>query len=97
MKTPLHRRLQSAAFVAAFFCQTLVPLLPAQSAGVPQLMNYQGRVTVAGTNFNGTGYFKFSLVDGGADQNRPAAATCTITSSGRVSGVTITDGAAATW
>ncbi len=30
---------------------------------VPQLINYQGRVTVGGTNFNGTGQFKFRLLD----------------------------------
>jgi hypothetical protein len=90
MKLPLHRRLQSAALLAAFFAQTLAPLLPAQ--GVPQLMNFQGRVTVAGTNFDGTGYFKFALVDGGSDQNRTATATCTISPSGRIAGVTVTDG-----
>ena len=34
---------------------------------VPQLINYQGRVAVGGTNFDGTGQFKFALVnaDGG--------------------------------
>ncbi len=31
-------------------------------AQVPQLLNYQGRVTVGGTNFDGTGQFKFALV-----------------------------------
>jgi N-acetylneuraminic acid mutarotase len=33
-------------------------------AEVPQLINYQGRVTVEGVNFTGTGQFKFALVDG---------------------------------
>jgi N-acetylneuraminic acid mutarotase len=33
-------------------------------AQVPQLINYQGRVVVGTTNFNGTGQFKFALVDG---------------------------------
>ena len=32
-------------------------------AQVPQLLNYQGRVAVAGTNFTGTGQFQFALVD----------------------------------
>ncbi len=32
-------------------------------APVPGLLNYQGRVTVAGTNFTGAGAFKFALVD----------------------------------
>jgi hypothetical protein len=30
---------------------------------VPQLINYQGRVAVGGTNFDGTGDFKFALVN----------------------------------
>ncbi len=33
------------------------------SAQVPQLLNFQGRVAVNGTNFDGTGLFKFSLVN----------------------------------
>lgn len=31
---------------------------------VPQMINYQGRVAVNGTNFDGTGQFKFAIVDG---------------------------------
>src|SRR5262245_47782400 len=34
-------------------------------AQVPQLISYQGRVTVGTTNFSGTGQFKFALVRGG--------------------------------
>jgi hypothetical protein len=34
--------------------------VPAQ---VPQLINYQGRVAVGGVNYNGTGQFKFALVN----------------------------------
>ena len=30
---------------------------------VPQLINYQGRVAVGGTNFDGSGQFKFALVN----------------------------------
>ena len=30
---------------------------------VPTILNYQGRVAVNGTNFDGTGLFKFALVD----------------------------------
>jgi N-acetylneuraminic acid mutarotase len=33
-------------------------------AQVPQLINFQGRVAVAGMNFDGTGQFKFALVNG---------------------------------
>jgi hypothetical protein len=32
-------------------------------AQVPQLINYQGRVVVGTTNFNGTGFFRFALVN----------------------------------
>lgn len=31
----------------------------------PQMLNYQGRVTVGGTNYNGSGSFKFALVGPG--------------------------------
>ena len=34
-------------------------------AQVPQMINYQGRVSVAGVPFQGTGQFKFALVKGG--------------------------------
>ncbi|MEI7732820.1 MAG: tail fiber domain-containing protein [Verrucomicrobiota bacterium] len=33
------------------------------AAQVPQLLNYQGRVTVGTTNFDGTGQFKFALIN----------------------------------
>lgn len=39
-------------------------------AQVPQHLNYQGRVSVGGVNFNGTGQFKFALVDGGVNQSQ---------------------------
>jgi hypothetical protein len=35
--------------------------IPAQ---VPGIITYQGRVTAGGTNYNGTGYFKFALYNG---------------------------------
>ena len=35
----------------------------AAQAQVPPLVNYQGRVVVGSTNFNGTGQFKFALVN----------------------------------
>lgn len=38
-------------------------LLAVCQAQVPQLINYQGRVAVQGVNFDGTGQFKFALVD----------------------------------
>ncbi len=36
---------------------------PSLRAQVPQLISYQGRVSVSGVNFNGTGSFNFALVD----------------------------------
>jgi alpha-tubulin suppressor-like RCC1 family protein len=33
-------------------------------AAVPQVLNHQGRIAVAGVNFNGSGQFKFALVNG---------------------------------
>ncbi len=38
-------------------------------AQVPQLLNYQGRVTVGGTNFTGTAQFKFALVNAAGATN----------------------------
>jgi len=43
---------------------TLFLLVATGLAQVPQLINYQGRVAVGGTNFTGTGQFKFTLVNG---------------------------------
>lgn len=37
---------------------------PSIRAQVPQLINYQGRVVVEGTNFDGTASFKFAFVSG---------------------------------
>ena len=37
-------------------------------AQVPGIINYQGRVTVGGTNFDGTGQFQFALVNTDASQ-----------------------------
>ena len=41
----------------------LAGLLPCRLAAVPHLINYQGRMVVNGVNFDGSGQFKFSLVD----------------------------------
>src|SRR5437867_212964 len=46
----------SVGAVLGLFCSTLY-------AQVPQLINYQGRVVVGTTNFDGTGQFKFALVN----------------------------------
>ncbi len=50
-----------ALILATFLAVFAAPTLYAQ---VPQIINYQGRMTVGGVNFNGNGQFKFALVDG---------------------------------
>jgi hypothetical protein len=42
----------------------LACLASSAQAQVPQLINFQGRVAVGSVNFNGTGLFKFALVNG---------------------------------
>src|SRR5262245_43921898 len=58
----MNKRCPFAAFLAS-----LVPALLAGTvrAQVPHLINYQGRVTVDGVNFEGSGLFKFELVNAG--------------------------------
>jgi hypothetical protein len=36
---------------------------PMAAAGAPTVVSYQGQVTVDGTPYDGTGYFKFAVVD----------------------------------
>jgi hypothetical protein len=52
----MTNRILAIAGVLIALCSTL----PAQ---VPQIMNYQGRVVVGTTNFDGSGQFKFALVN----------------------------------
>ncbi|MEO6741800.1 MAG: hypothetical protein ABIP20_16265, partial [Chthoniobacteraceae bacterium] len=49
-----------AGIVGAMLCW----LAPEVRAQVPGLVNYQGRVAVGTVNFNGSGQFKFALVNG---------------------------------
>ncbi len=51
-------RFTVAAIVTSFLLPTYIV-----KAQVPQMINYQGRVSVHGTNFDGTGQFQFALVD----------------------------------
>src|SRR2546421_8181757 len=53
-------RTKNAGVGLAILCITLAATLHAQ---VPQIINYQGRVLAGATNFNGTGQFKFALVN----------------------------------
>ena len=60
-------------------------------AQVPSLINYQGKIAVAGVNYNGTGQFKFALVNGGVNQSQTATATATVVN-GFIVGATLTSG-----
>jgi hypothetical protein len=70
---------------------TLILLTFHCEAQVPQILNYQGRIAVNGTNFTGNGQFKFALVDGGQDNARSATATATV-SGGFLTIVSVIDG-----
>ena len=50
-------------FLSGALGLAMLLLAPALLAQVPQLLNYQGRVAVGTTNFDGSGSFKFALVD----------------------------------
>ena len=54
-------KLYVSTFAAALCIAAL--FLTAASAQVPPMVNYQGRVAVGGVNFEGTGQFKFALVN----------------------------------
>jgi len=60
MNAHFFRTLAKSAIATALL--TLLTASPLQSQ-VPQLINYQGRVTVGATNFDGVGQFKFALVN----------------------------------
>ncbi len=47
-------------------------------AQLPHIMTYQGRVASGGTNFSGTGQFKFALVSGGTSAAAQASASATV-------------------
>jgi len=66
MKVGLKNRCSfGLAIVALLILQFAVFCPHTLFAQVPGIINYQGRVVVNGTNFTGTGQFKFALVDGG--------------------------------
>jgi hypothetical protein len=65
-----NRHLLPALFCLALACSA--------SAEIPAKLNYQGRVAVEGTNFNGTGQFKFALVVP-SNQNQTATASALAT------------------
>ncbi len=81
-----------ACVVAAVCSAALLPLM-ALYAQVPQIINYQGRIAVGSVNFDGTGQFKFALVDKGTDVGAQATAMAVRTGS-FITSVTVTNGGA---
>ena len=69
---------------------SLVALTPV-FADVPPLINYQGKISVGGVDFNGNGQFKFALVNGGVNLSQTATAAATVVN-GFVIGATINSG-----
>ncbi len=63
-------------------------------AQVPETISYQGRITANGTNFSGSGQFKFALVDPGQPvATQKAGASRTINGlTGKITAVVVTDG-----
>jgi hypothetical protein len=59
-------------------------------AQVPETIHYQGRVTVNGAPFDGTGEFKFALVDDGTENVRAATAAANV-DNGFVTSVSVID------
>jgi hypothetical protein len=62
-----------------FTLTAIIALASVSTAQVPGIINYQGRVAVGGTNFDGTGLFKFALVSGGTNTAKQATATANLT------------------
>ena len=72
MMRPKHLlRLETLLSVSLFPCTALL-------ADVPNSIHYQGEVSVDSEPFDGTGYFKFALVDDGTENVSPATATANV-------------------
>ena len=88
MKPLLNPNRLSRVFIVFALVLSMAVSLVAQ---VPQLINYQGRIAVAGTNFDGSGQFKFALVNGGSNTSTTATAI-PANQGGSIFFVFITDG-----
>jgi hypothetical protein len=67
--------------------------VPSIRAAIPQLIHYQGRMVVGGTNYAGTGQFKFALISGEMNTNRTATASAKVNLlGGGISAVIVEDG-----
>jgi N-acetylneuraminic acid mutarotase len=69
---PMKKSIRFFAIMTNLLGSSILP------AAVPGTINYQGRVAVQGVNFNGTGLFKFALVDAGTPFGDTATATAVV-------------------
>lgn len=83
MKNQILPLLKTALVVSLFPCAALL-------AQVPETIHYQGKVTVDGEPFDGTGYFKFAIIDDGTENVSTATATANI-SEGLVTSLTLNE------
>ena len=70
----------------------MLALFATAMSAVPEMLHHQGRVAVNGVNFNGSGKFKFALVDGGTQTTATLATATANVVSGFVVGYTVTNG-----
>jgi hypothetical protein len=83
-----HRFRSMKRLLPALLGVLVLALPTAVTAEIPQQLNFQGRVSVQGVNFTGTGQFKFALVDAGENQNVTAQGSAFIAGDA-VAGVTV--------
>jgi hypothetical protein len=57
----------AALFFVGRYTVALDDFEPMSSAGAPTIVSYQGQVTVDGRHYDGTGYFKFAVVNQAGD------------------------------
>ena len=58
------KRIAIVVFGVALLLAAMLWTAGLAGAGAPPVVSYQGQVTVSGTPYSGTGYFKFAIVDG---------------------------------
>ena len=73
----------------AFITAALLSIASVGKAQVPNVISYQGRVQANGTNFAGTGRFKFAIVSPGTNTSHGATGAATV-NNGFVVGITVT-------
>jgi hypothetical protein len=80
LKALVFGSVAAAGFAAALWAQ------------VPQMIGYQGRVLVSGTNYTGNGQFKFALLDAGVTNIGVRATASAVVISGSISLINVING-----